>query len=199
MRERAFRSRLLAQTLAAGAPARVLDLGTGTGSFAIQLAHAAPTSEIMGLDPDPRALAIAKGKDPLRRIDWVRGEASKLPFRENSFDAITCSLMLHHLRTPEKLLALTECLRVLGPGGELQIADWGAPSDPVMWLLFCSIRLLDGFERTRSNAAGELPELIEQAGFEQVRITGRLRTCWGSLQLFSALANKPSASKAASL
>jgi ubiquinone/menaquinone biosynthesis C-methylase UbiE len=190
MRERSFRSRLLRRTLE-HAPTRVLDLGTGTGSFAIMLADAAPTARVTGVDPDQRALARAKAKDPERRIDWIVAKAGELPFETDSFDALTCSLVLHHLETPAKLAALRECLRVLAPGGYLQIADWGAASDPLMWLAFLAVRMLDGFARTRAHAAGALPALIEEAGFAQVHSTARLRTCWGTLQLTSALAEKP--------
>jgi ubiquinone/menaquinone biosynthesis C-methylase UbiE len=194
MRERTFRSRLVSQTLA-HAPARVLDLGTGTGSLAVALNDADPNLRVTGLDADPGALSIAKTKDPDGQIEWIGGQASELPFGDASFDAVTCSLMLHHLQNTAKLAAL----RVLVPGGYLQIADWGAASDPLMWLAFCAIRLLDGFACTSTHAAGALPRLIAAAGFADVRNSGRLRTCWGSLQLISALAARPAASAASSL
>ena len=190
MRERRWRSLLLRQTLQ-NAPARVLDLGAGTGSFALMLAAQAPAISVTGVDPDQRVLARAAAKDPGGRIDWIVASAEELPFRSDSFDAVTCSLMLHHLRTPAKLQALRECRRVLAPGGYLQIADWGAASDPLMWLAFLTVRALDGFARTRAHAMGVLPALIEEAGFARVHGTSRLRTCWGELQLISALAGQP--------
>lgn len=198
MRERTFRSRLVSQTLVS-APTRVLDLGTGTGSLAVALKDAGPNLKVTGLDADPGALAIAKAKDPQGQIEWIHGQAYKLPFPNASFDAVTCSLLLHHLQSTAKLAALRECLRVLVPGGYLQIADWGAASDPLMWLAFCAVRLLDGFARTREHAAGALPKLIAAAGFADVRSIARLRTCWGTLQLISALAAMPAAGAASSL
>ena len=52
--------------------------------------------------------------------------------------------------------------------------------------MFFALRTLDGFERTRAHARGELPALIEQAGFSEVRRRDRLRTAWGTLELLCA-------------
>jgi ubiquinone/menaquinone biosynthesis C-methylase UbiE len=189
MRERTLRSELLARTLADGNPKRILDLGTGTGSLAIALAQAEPAIEVTGLDPDPAALHRARAKTPAQStIDWVQGSSAELPFADHSFQAVTCSLVLHHLQTEDKRIALAEILRVLTPGGWLQIADWGAASDPLMWLVFLAIRLLDGFARTRDHATGALPGMIAAAGFTEVEVYRRLRTCWGSLELTAARA-----------
>lgn len=198
MRERTFRSRLVSQTLA-GAPRRVLDLGTGTGSLAVALTQADSALRVTGLDADPEALARAQVKDPQGRVDWICGQALELPFPSSSFDAITCSLMLHHLHSTAKLAALRECQRVLVGGGYLHLADWGRASDPLMWLAFWAIRLLDGFARTREHAAGALPKLIRSAGFVDVRGVTRLRTCWGTLQLISAQVAETAASECGSL
>jgi ubiquinone/menaquinone biosynthesis C-methylase UbiE len=196
MREHAFRSLLLEQTLAPGMPARALDLGTGTGSFALALKDASPVTSVTGLDPDPRSLARARAKDTGRRVQWVQALVSELPFADNSFQVITSSLMFHHLASTERPAALRECRRVLVPGGHLQILDWGAPTDPLMWLAFLAIRVIDGFARTAQSAAGTLAGLIAQAGFSEVRHSGRLRTCWGTLELIGARAQKASASGA---
>jgi ubiquinone/menaquinone biosynthesis C-methylase UbiE len=185
MRERTFRSRLVAQ-VAAGEPTAVLEIGCGTGSLTVRLAQALPTASIMGLDPDPGALARARAKDPASRIDWREGGAAELPMAERSCDRVVASLVLHHLETVEKHAALAEAHRVLRPGGRLHIADWGAPQDVVMSAAFLALRALDGFERTRPHARGELPALIEQAGFCEVRRRDRLRTAWGTLELLSA-------------
>ncbi len=185
MRERTFRSRLVAQVVA-GEPRAVLEIGCGTGSLTVRLAQALPASSVVGLDPDPDALARARAKDPAKRIDWREGNALGLPLPERSFDRVVASLALHHLTTAEKRAALAEAHRVLRPGGRLHIADWGAPQDALMKTAFFALRVLDGFAVTRAHARGELPALIEQAGFSRPQRKDGLRTAWGTLELLSA-------------
>jgi ubiquinone/menaquinone biosynthesis C-methylase UbiE len=214
MRERTFRSRLVAQ-VADGQPSAVLEIGCGTGSLTVRLAQALPAAAIVGLDPDPDVLERARAKDSRKRgqqgsgqiarlqgsatgqihwpqgkatgqIEWLHGTATELPLGDRSCERVVASLVLHHLTTAEKRVALTEAHRVLRPGGRLHVADWGAPQDVLMGGAFLALRTLDGFERTRAHARGELPALIEQAGFCAVARRDRLRTCWGSLELLSA-------------
>ncbi|HEY7932496.1 MAG TPA: class I SAM-dependent methyltransferase [Solirubrobacteraceae bacterium] len=187
MPERALRGELLAQAFAHGQPSAALDLGTGTGSLAIELERRAPHARVVGADVDSGALARAQAKAGAdSRVQWVKADATALPFADGSFSLITCSLVLHHLRRAEKLQALRECLRVLSPTGRLHIADWGRPQDPLMRIAFLSIRMLDGFDRTRAHAAGELPELIAASGFALPTPYRRMRTIWGALELISA-------------
>jgi ubiquinone/menaquinone biosynthesis C-methylase UbiE len=184
MRERTFRSRLVAQ-VAGGSPTAVLEIGCGTGSLTTLLADALPTAAIIGLDPDPEALARARAKSQTQSIDWLHGTAAKLPLPDQSVDRVVASLVLHHLTGEEKLHALAEAHRVLRPGGRLHIADWGAPQDPVMGAAFFVLRAIDGFERTRTHARGEVASLIARSGFADVHCRGRLRTGWGTLELLS--------------
>jgi len=85
MRERTFRSRLVAQ-VAAGEPAAVLEIGCGTGSLTVRLARALPSSSITGIDPDADALARARDKMPASQADLRLGTAVQLPMQDQTFD-----------------------------------------------------------------------------------------------------------------
>ena len=187
MRERMFRGRLARQVLAdLPAQARVVDVGAGTGTFAIGLAAAAPSAEVVALDGDPEVLALARAKDGAAAVEWKQGLANELPLADGSCDRVAMSLLLHHLDADGKRAALAEAHRVLRAGGSLHIADWGRPQDPLMRAGLFTLAVFDGFDGIRDHAAGRLPRFVEGAGFGPVRRHDRMRTAWGSLELLSA-------------
>jgi ubiquinone/menaquinone biosynthesis C-methylase UbiE len=191
-REATFKRRLIAQA-APSARSRVLDLGCGTGTLALMLKRSQPSVEVVGIDPDREILERARAKAGAARVDiqFDEGFSTELPYVEEAFDAVLSTLVLHHLTGPDKRQSLREIARVLRPGGELHVADWGRPSDPLMRVLFLPVRLGDGLEQTRDNAAGALPEIFAQGGLEDAAETDRLRTLFGTLSLYRA--RKPDA------
>lgn len=193
LRESTFKRRLLNQSQISPA-SNVLDLACGTGTLAILAKQTVPDSVIAGLDGDPTVLSIAEKKIEKAgcAIQLHCGWSHELPFGDDSFDRVLSSLFFHHLTLQDKRQTLLEIFRVLKPGGELHVADWGKPDNGLMRALFYSIQLLDGFDTTRDNVAGSLPTLFEEAGFEQVTIRGTLSTIYGTLALYSA--SKPAGS-----
>jgi SAM-dependent methyltransferase len=119
-------------------------------------------------------------------VTLTEGMSNELPFEDASFDRVLSTLFFHHLDPEPKRQTAREIARVLRSGGELHVADWGPPSDPVMAAAFLGIRLLDGFENTAENFHGELPRIFEEAGLERAAQTGRLRTIFGTLALYRA-------------
>lgn len=161
--------RALTDQVHAGNGMQVLDVGCGTGTLAVMLAQARAGVDVTGVDGDADILRIAREKVHASgaRVHLVEGLATALPFGDSSFDRVTTSLVLHHLAPRDKTLALREIHRVLRPGGELHIADWGKPHDPLMRVAFLGVQLLDGFVTTRDHAAGRLPQLVSEAGFDE--------------------------------
>jgi hypothetical protein len=86
----------------------------------------------------------------------------------------------------DKRRTVAEIRRVLRPGGELHVADFGAPANPLMRMLSSSIRILDGEENTRENFAGVLPGLFGQGGLAEARRRGEMSTIYGTLAFYSA-------------
>jgi ubiquinone/menaquinone biosynthesis C-methylase UbiE len=167
---------------------RVLDLGCGTGTLAIQVKQREPEAEVTGLDADPEMLdqARAKAEDSGVDIELTEGFSNELPYEDASFDRVLSTLFFHHLDPEPKRQTAREIARVLRPGGELHVADFGRPADPVMAAAVLAIRFTDGFSNTRDNVHGALPEIFEQAGLVGAEETDRLRTVIGTLAFYRA-------------
>lgn len=104
----------------------VLEIGCGTGSLVTLLKRLYPDVEVVGLDPDPKALARAarKAERAAVSIRFDRGFSDELPYPEASFDRVLSSFMFHHLPGDVKARTLSEVERVLKPGGSLHLLDF---------------------------------------------------------------------------
>jgi ubiquinone/menaquinone biosynthesis C-methylase UbiE len=189
MRERRWRS-LLAERAAAATPpgGAVVEVGAGTGSLTRLLRAVLPAdATLTAVDPDERALAIARRRAPDPAIAWRPGRAEALPLPDAGQDAVVAALVLHHLPPAAKRAALAEARRVLRPGGRLLIADFGPPQDAAMALAFNIIRLVDG-ATTAGHADGVVARLVADAAFAAPVTLRRVRTCVGTLELLEARA-----------
>jgi SAM-dependent methyltransferase len=189
LRERKFKESLLNQ--ADPSPSqRILDVGCGTGTLTLLVKERVPEAEVVGLDADPEILERARVKagEAGLEVRFDRALASELPYEDDSFDLVLSTLFFHHLTGADKRRTAKEIARVLKPGGELHVADMGgAPrSADEGAVLLPTVRLIDGLEQTRDNAAGALPAIFEAGGLDQVTETDRLRTVLGSLALYRA-------------
>ena len=158
---------------------RVLDACCGTGDLAVAAHQAGAT--VTGLDFSERMLERAQRKSD--EVEWVQGDAEKLPFEDATFDAATVGFGVRNLADLERGLA--ELRRALRPGGRLAILEITKPSG----LLAPFYRLwFDGFvpllgkvlpggaaytylpaSVRRFPGPDELAGLLRGAGFEDVR------------------------------
>jgi ubiquinone/menaquinone biosynthesis C-methylase UbiE len=189
-REKAIKGQLIDQArIRAGQD--VLDVGCGTGTLAILAKTRQPGARVVGLDGDPRVLEIARRKIQAADVDVVLREGlanAEGVFEPASFDRILTSLVLHHLTTEEKRLALAAMRRWLRRDGELHVLDFGPQSNPLLALIARGVTWLDGEARLRDNLAGRLPELMREAGFANPSEQGRAFTPFGSVSLYRAAA-----------
>lgn len=111
-------------------PTKVLDIATGTGDLAIQFADKLPDSEIIGLDLSEGMLNVARkkiaGTDLEKNLTFIKGDSERLPFEDNSFQAITVSFGIRNFEELEK--GLSEIYRVLAPGGIFVILETSVPT-----------------------------------------------------------------------
>ena len=158
---------------------RVLDLGCGTGTLAIMAKQAQPKAEVFGLDADPDMLKVAKYKSKEQNlfVTFDVGFTNKLPYPDASFDRVLSSIMIHHLKTPDKELTAREVYRVLKPGGQLHIIDFGKP---VTWYGKLLGPFLHGFEEANDNIDGQLPKIFGAPGLK-TNVVGNFWTFFGDL------------------
>lgn len=108
---------------------KVLDLATGTGDQALALLESSASIQtLVGIDLAEEMLAIAKRKIP-SRVEFMKADAEKLPFRADFFDATTFSFGIRNVKNP--LLSLKEIYRVLKPKGRSLILEFSLPPQPI--------------------------------------------------------------------
>jgi demethylmenaquinone methyltransferase/2-methoxy-6-polyprenyl-1,4-benzoquinol methylase len=179
---------------------RVLDLATGTGDLAIEIARSRPRIQVTGLDASPRMLELAGIKIARAqlsdRIALEIGDAVKLPYADDTFEAATIAFGIRNV--PDRLAALKELVRVVRPTGRIAILELGDPRSKLigaaarLYIHAIVPRIGALFARApeyryleRSIAAfpppHEFERLMEEAGMEALK---RRSFAFGSAVLF---------------
>jgi SAM-dependent methyltransferase len=154
-----------------------LDIGCGAGLSLIRLAGHREIGRVVGLEPDPGALRLARLH---RGFEVIRGSALELPFEDESFDVATCFDVLQHLPDGGDQVASAEIARVLRPGGVAVVRSNSSGFGPgrnqggSAYRLGELVEVLNdaGLKVIRSSYANGLPSLAQEA-------RGRLRTLAG--------------------
>jgi ubiquinone/menaquinone biosynthesis C-methylase UbiE len=169
---------------------RVLDIGCGTGALTVLLKQAQPFADVVGLDPDPKALAIARRKatQASLSIEFVEGFGNHLGYADASFDRIFSSLMLHHLDSDQKVATLREARRVLKPTGSLHLLDFGPPRSALARVMG---HLLHNAGHMHDNTEGRIPAMMTEAGFATAEEVAYQNTVIGSMAFYRASITPP--------
>lgn len=148
-------------------PAAILDVATGTGDLAIQLARAAGGASVTGIDLSEGMLAVGRRKVAEagldRRVTLIQGDCLALPFPDGSFDTVTVAFGVRNFEHLDRGYA--EMARVLRPGGKLIVLELSVPTSPMVrpfYRLYTRgiIPLLGRMVSSDSRAYTYLPESI---------------------------------------
>ena len=193
-RERRWRSELV-RLIDPQPGDRILDVGCGTGSLLLRIGKLEPGAELIGLDPDPDVIRIAKTKAARHGKDvaWIEGFLDDdTASQTGNVSKVVSSLVFHQTPVHEKARLLAAMRSVLGNGGELFIADYGMQRHRLMRAAFrLTVQAIDGVRDTRPNAEGCLPAMMKEAGFQDVREREAIRTLTGSISLYTASVDAP--------
>lgn len=171
------------RALEVGAGSLVLDMAAGTGTSSVAIARTG--AHVIAADFSPGMIAEGKRRHPhVSNVEFALADATKLPFEDNRFDAVTISFGLRNV--VDVPAALAEFYRVTKPGGRIVVCEFSTPPNPLVraayhgyqrWVMPVLVRLVS------SNAAAydylnesiadwpaqaELASRIRAAGYTQV-------------------------------
>lgn len=172
-------------------PKRILDVATGTGDVAIEMARMINPEKIIGLDLSEKM--IEEGRQKIKKlgldnqIELIKGDSEALPFEEDHFDAVTVAFGVRNFGDLDQ--GLREFYRVIRSGGQVAILEFSRPRSiffgSLYNLYFSKIlpfigRFTSGDIRAYSylyESVQHFPDgqafinQLEQAGFSRIRET----------------------------
>ena len=172
----------------------LLDFGCGTGTLAIMIKEQFPSVNLMGIDVDDEVISIANKKImakglniPIKRYDGT--DLSSFPHQQ--FDKIVSSLAFHHIPTGQKRVLLSHLFRMVKPGGQLHVADFGKSKNWYTKISFSILRSFDGLKNTSVNSEGLLADFIKGGGFKLVESIQLINTTFGTVEFIRATDGNP--------
>lgn len=146
---------------------RLLDVGCGTGRFAVSMASL--VSNVIGIDLTAEMLSQAKQLQTDANIDniaWHQGDVTSLPFNDGEFTLVTSRAMLHHVIEPARVIA--EMHRVCAAGGRMMAMDLTPPRDKIA--AFDAIEILRDPSHAHVLTNDELRELGRAMGLKEIAV-----------------------------
>lgn len=163
--------------------ARILDLCCGTGALLACFARRRPDLDLVGLDIDPRMIALARERLRPARVTLLEASAEHVPLEDASMDAVVSVLAFHHLPPAVKRGAAAEIRRLLKPRGTALIADFGRPLDRLQAAAFAVASRLESHETTAGHDGDIVEALLREQGLD-VCVESRLRTVFGTIGVY---------------
>lgn len=164
---------------------KILDVAAGTGTSSVALARSG--AEVVALDFS--AGMVAEGRRKHKKIEFIEGDAEKLPFPDNTFDAVSISFGLRNVNEPKT--ALGEMFRVLKPGGRLVVCEFSKPPVAIFragYWAYLQYVMPTVVDRVSSNPAAytylaqSIKEWPDQQQLSQwIRGVGFTRVAWRNL------------------
>lgn len=160
----------------------VLEIGSGLGLLAREVAARVPGGRVIGLEFSEDQLRVARGRAVAPNLEFVAGDAHAPPFADGTFDLVYGRYILEHLRDP--LRAVQEARRVLKPGGRLAVQennieinrfDPPCPRFELLWAKFGKLQARLGGD---AYIGRRLFRLLRQAGFERVELSVAPEVHW---------------------
>lgn len=143
----------LIEALAPSPADRVLDVGCGSGQFAVAIAPR--VAQVVGADLTPAMLDKARAQQAaagVANVEWLQADSTALPVADGAFDIVTSRSMLHHAADPAATLA--EMRRACAPGGRVAVLDLTPAADKAP--AFDALELLRDPSHARTLTAEEL-------------------------------------------
>jgi SAM-dependent methyltransferase len=166
-------------------PARILDVGCGTGKQLTADHHHLPALRLVGVDRFAGMLRIAKRRGP--GVDWLQADGAELPLKAQSVDYATCQYAYPHIGRPERVI--TEVFRVLRSGGRFvmtNIDPWAMPG----WLLYRFFPEAYDLDRRDFVEVDRFVALMQAAGFTEICVTRQDKSVDQTLPDFLAYASE---------
>jgi demethylmenaquinone methyltransferase/2-methoxy-6-polyprenyl-1,4-benzoquinol methylase len=175
---------------------RLLDVGTGTGDIAYAALAAQPSTLAVGVDFTYEMMAAGVGKLPGQRLPFAQADTYRLPFADDTFDAVVSGFLLRNV--VDRVAALAEQRRVTKPGGRVVCLETTPPSNSVLgplfqFYFFRVVPVIGGLVSGDAQAYAYLPQstvdfpaplqliyLMERAGLRHVFHVERM---WGTVAI----------------
>ena len=144
---------------------RMLDVGCGTGRFAITVAPL--VGQVVGVDLTAAMLEQARQSQAAAHVDnieWQQADVSALPFSDGEFTLVTSSAMLHHVASPARVVAAMR--RVCAPGGRIFISDLTPKREKAA--AFDAIEILRDPSHTHAMTQAELRAIGTELGLTEI-------------------------------